>query len=59
MKLLTYESDTGPRVAVLTENGVEDVVPHTGDAAEVIARGGTPETNGQPWRSNPLRCFRR
>ncbi len=48
MKLLTYESDTGPRVAVLTENGVEDVTPATGDAAEVIARGGSPETNGKP-----------
>lgn len=48
MKLLTYESDSGPRVAVLTENGVEDVVPQTGDAAEVIARGGTPETSGEP-----------
>lgn len=48
MKLLTYESETGPRVAILTKGGVEDVSPRTGDAAEVIARGGTPETNGAP-----------
>lgn len=48
MKLLTYESTNGPRVAVLTENGVEDVVPETGDAYEVIEAGGTPKTNGKP-----------
>ncbi len=48
MKLLTYESGSGPRVAVLTEAGVEDVVPETGDAAEVIAAGGTPKTSGSP-----------
>ena len=48
MKLLTYESGSGPRVAVLTEAGVEDVVPETGDAAAVIAAGGTPKTSGTP-----------
>ncbi len=48
MKLLTYESDTGPRVAVLTEAGVEDVAPQTGDAAAVIAAGGAPQTSGNP-----------
>ncbi len=48
MKLLTYASETGPRVAVLTQAGVEDVAPQTGDAAGVIARGGTPETSGRP-----------
>lgn len=47
MKLLSYESETGPRVAVLTDAGVEDVVPETGDAYEVIAAG-TPKTNGKP-----------
>ena len=47
MKLLTYESNNGPRVAVLTDAGVEDVVPETGDAAEVIAAGGTPKTSGE------------
>ncbi len=48
MKLLTYEADNGPRVAVLTDAGVEDVAPETGDAAAVIAAGGTPETAGNP-----------
>lgn len=48
MKLLTYDSDSGPRVAVLTDAGVEDVAPQTGDAAAVIAAGGTPETSGDP-----------
>jgi 2-keto-4-pentenoate hydratase/2-oxohepta-3-ene-1,7-dioic acid hydratase in catechol pathway len=48
MKLLSYEAENGPRVAVLTDAGVEDVVPKTGDAAEVIAVGGTPKTNGNP-----------
>ncbi len=47
MKLLTYESNNGPRVAVLTDAGVEDVTPETGDAAEVIAAGGTPKTSGE------------
>lgn len=48
MKLLTYEAGNGPRVAVLTEAGVEDVAPETGDAEAVIAAGGTPKTNGNP-----------
>ncbi len=48
MKLLTYEAENGPRVAVLTDAGVEDVVPETGDAVEVIAAGGTPKTGGSP-----------
>ena len=48
MKLLTYHADTGPRVAVLTEAGVEDVVPETGDALTVITAGGTPITTGKP-----------
>ena len=48
MKLLTYESENGPRVAILTDAGIHDVVPETGDATEVIAAGGTPKTNGSP-----------
>ena len=48
MKLLTCQTDKGPRVAVLTEAGVEDVVPETGDARLVIAAGGIPGTNGKP-----------
>jgi len=47
MKLLTYHADTGPRVAVLTQAGVEDVVPETGDALTVITAGGTPKTTGK------------
>ncbi len=46
MKLLTYESNDGPRVAVLTEAGVEDVTPETGDTVEVIAAGAAPKTSG-------------
>lgn len=57
MKLLTYESETGPRVAVLTAEGVEDVAPETGDAAGVIARGGTPETNGRPMPLESVRLL--
>ena len=48
MKLLTYQAGNGPRVAVLTAAGVEDVVPETGDACAVIAAGGAPKTNGKP-----------
>ena len=48
MKLLTYETDDGPRVAILTDAGVEDVEPETGDAIEVIATGGVPKTTGAP-----------
>ncbi|MFC1885467.1 fumarylacetoacetate hydrolase family protein [Thermodesulfobacteriota bacterium] len=48
MKLLTYQAENGPRVAVLTGAGVEDVVPETGHAGTVIAEGGTPKTNDQP-----------
>ena len=48
MKLLTYQADRGPRVAVLTEAGVEDIVPETGDAYGVIAAGGVPGTSGKP-----------
>lgn len=48
MKLLTYQADNGPRVALLTGAGVEDVVPETSDAYAVIAAGGTPKTNGRP-----------
>jgi len=48
VKLLTCQTDKGPRVAVLTEAGVEDVVPETGDARLVIAAGGIPGTNGKP-----------
>ena len=48
MKLLTYNADNGPRVAVLTKAGVEDVVPETGDALTVITAGGTPKTTGKP-----------
>ena len=48
MKLLTYQSDRGPRVSVLTAAGVEDVAPETGDACAVIAAGGAPRTNGRP-----------
>ena len=48
MKLLTYHADNGPRVAVLTEAGVEDIVPETGDVLTVITAGGTPITTGKP-----------
>ncbi len=48
MKLLTYEAESGPRAAVLTGAGVEDVVPETGDAREIIISGRTPGTNGKP-----------
>ncbi|OGL62170.1 MAG: hypothetical protein A3J27_07440 [Candidatus Tectomicrobia bacterium RIFCSPLOWO2_12_FULL_69_37] len=48
MKLLTYQAENGPRVAVLTAAGVEDVAPETGDACAVIAAGGAPRTNGRP-----------
>ncbi len=48
MKLLTYRADNGPRVAILTGAGVEDVVPETGDAYSIIAAGGIPKTNGKP-----------
>ncbi|MDA0999885.1 MAG: fumarylacetoacetate hydrolase family protein [bacterium] len=46
MKLLTYQAEGAPRVAVLTDAGVEDVIPETGDACAVIAAGGTPKTSG-------------
>lgn len=48
MKLLTYQAENGPRVALLTPEGVEDVVPETGDACTVIAAGNIPETNRKP-----------
>jgi 2-keto-4-pentenoate hydratase/2-oxohepta-3-ene-1,7-dioic acid hydratase in catechol pathway len=48
MKLLSYQTDKGPRIAVLTEAGVEDVTPETGDAYGIIATGGTPRTSGKP-----------
>jgi 2-keto-4-pentenoate hydratase/2-oxohepta-3-ene-1,7-dioic acid hydratase in catechol pathway len=48
MKLLTYKADNGPRVAVLAEAGVEDVVPETGNAYSIITAGGIPKTNGKP-----------
>ncbi len=48
MKLLTYQTDKGPRAAILTEAGVEDIVPETGDVYSVIAAGGAPRTNGMP-----------
>jgi 2-keto-4-pentenoate hydratase/2-oxohepta-3-ene-1,7-dioic acid hydratase in catechol pathway len=48
MKLLTYHAASGPRVAVLGETGVEDVVPETGDALTVITSGVTPKTTGKP-----------
>lgn len=48
MKLLSYEAGNGPRVAVLTAAGVEDVAPETGDAYAVIAAGGNPRTSGKP-----------
>jgi len=48
MKLLTYRAAGGPRVAVLTERGVEDVVPRTGDACAVIAARRKPKTGGRP-----------
>ncbi|MEK6711548.1 MAG: fumarylacetoacetate hydrolase family protein [Nitrospinota bacterium] len=48
MKLLTYQAENGPRVAVLTAAGVEDVAPETGDACAVIAAGGKPKTGGRP-----------
>ena len=48
MKLLTYHADNGPRVAVLTKAGVEDIVPETGDVLTVITAGGTPITTGKP-----------
>ena len=48
MKLLTYLADNGPRVAILTESGVEDVIPETGDALTVIKAGGVPKTSGKP-----------
>ncbi len=48
MKLLSYQTGKGPRVAVLTEAGVEDVIPETGDAYGIIAAGSIPETCGRP-----------
>lgn len=48
MKLLSYQSDKGPRVAVLTDAGVEDVVPETGQAVTVIEQGSAPKTSGNP-----------
>ena len=48
MKLLTYQTDKGPRIAVLTEAGVEDIVPETDNAYNIIAAGGTPQTSGNP-----------
>ena len=48
MKLLTYLADNGPRVAILTSAGVEDIIPETGDAYAVIAAGGIPKTGGKP-----------
>ena len=48
MKLLSYQTDRGPRVAVLTEAGLEDVVPETGDAYGIISAGGVPKTCGKP-----------
>jgi 2-keto-4-pentenoate hydratase/2-oxohepta-3-ene-1,7-dioic acid hydratase in catechol pathway len=48
MKLLTYQAENGPRVAVLTGAGVEDVVPETGNAYGIITAGGIPKTNGKP-----------
>ena len=48
MKLLTYQADNGPRVAILTEAGVEDVVSETVDAYGIIAAGGIPKTSGKP-----------
>ena len=47
MKLLTYQAGNGPRVAVLTAAGVEDVIPETGDAYGIIAAGSTPQTSGK------------
>jgi hypothetical protein len=48
MKLLTYLAHNGPRIAILTNAGVEDVVPETGDAYAVISASGVPRTNGKP-----------
>jgi 2-keto-4-pentenoate hydratase/2-oxohepta-3-ene-1,7-dioic acid hydratase in catechol pathway len=48
MKLLSYQTDKGPRIAVLTEAGVEDVIPVSGDVYGIIAAGGTPRTSGKP-----------
>ncbi len=48
MKLLTYEAGNGPRAAVLTGAGVEDIVPETPDATDIVVSGGRPETNGKP-----------
>ena len=48
MKILTYQSDKGPRVAILTGAGVEDVIPETGDAYDIIAAGSAPKTSGKP-----------
>lgn len=48
MKILTYQADNGPRVAVLTEAGVEDIIPETGDAYGVIAASGVPGISGTP-----------
>jgi 2-keto-4-pentenoate hydratase/2-oxohepta-3-ene-1,7-dioic acid hydratase in catechol pathway len=48
MKLLSYQSDNGPRIALLTKAGVEDIIPETGSAYDIIAAGGTPKTNGNP-----------
>ncbi len=47
MKLLTYEAENGPRAAVLTEAGVVDAVPETGDARAIIISGRTPELSGE------------
>jgi 2-keto-4-pentenoate hydratase/2-oxohepta-3-ene-1,7-dioic acid hydratase in catechol pathway len=48
VKILTYQAENGPRVAVLTEAGVEDMIPETGDACGVIAAGGVPGISGKP-----------
>ncbi len=47
MKLLSYQSDNGPRVALLTQAGVENIIPETGDAYGIIAAGGIPKTCGK------------
>ena len=57
MKLLTYLADNGPRVALLTKAGVEDVIPETGDALTVIAEGGTPEASGKPLPLNSVKLL--
>jgi len=48
MKILSHQTDEGPRVAVLTEAGVENIIPETEDAYDIIATGGIPETSGRP-----------